>query len=245
MPPLGGFEVFLAARSAHSDSAHRSNFPRGKRCLSSATRTGPIRRSRWTSGITNSVTGRGCSGICIAPISRVSSTSDRLDAKRAAAAWADGGGNPPRPSRCGSTPASGIERNQNSEAVEAVGASGNGAFARRASCRTCTSCGPAPQGCSHNGVLKHRQASGVASARNGESGAGYAEAPTFRPGQLRPDDRYSSSTTGLRNIPSSGEEISTTSPALSQRGGSARGPSLTGVPVTMTSAGLIVMKVVM
>jgi hypothetical protein len=178
-------------------------------------------------------------------LSREFRRRDRLDAKRAAAAWADGGGNPPRPSRCGSTPASGIERNQNSEAVEAVGASGNGAFARRASCRTCTSCGPAPQGCSHNGVLKHRQASGVASARNGESGAGYAEAPTFRPGQLRPDDRYSSSTTGLRNIPSSGEEISTTSPALSQRGGSARGPSLTGVPVTMTSAGLIVMKVVM
>jgi hypothetical protein len=66
------------------------------------------------------------------------------------------------------------------------------------------------------------------------------------PDKSDPDDRYSSSsTTGLRNIPSSGEEISTISPALSQRGGSARGPSLTGVPVTMTSAGLIVMNVVM
>jgi hypothetical protein len=30
--------------------------------------------------------------------------------------------------------------------------------------------------------VKHREALGVASARNGESGAGYAEAPAFRPG---------------------------------------------------------------
>ena len=54
-----------------------------------------------------------------------------------------------------------------------------------------------------------------------------------------------SSTTVLRSVPSSGQDTSTTSPGLSQRGGSVRGPILTGVPVTMMSAGLMVMKVVM
>ena len=54
---------------------------------------------------------------------------------------------------------------------------------------------------------------------------------------------YVSSTTVLRSVPSSGLDTSTTSPALSQRGGSLR-LFLTGVPATMTSAGLSVMKVV-
>jgi hypothetical protein len=70
-------------------------------------------------------------------------------------------------------------------AVEAPGASGNKAFACRTSCRTCETPRPGVRRvCSHNGVVKHREASGVASARNGGSGAGYAEAPAFRPWSL-------------------------------------------------------------
>jgi hypothetical protein len=59
----------------------------------------------------------------------------------------------------------------------------------------------------------------------------------------KPNAFYASSTTTLRSVPSSGLETSTTSPGLSQRGGSLRF-FFTGVPATMMSAGLMVMKVV-
>ena len=54
-----------------------------------------------------------------------------------------------------------------------------------------------------------------------------------------------SSTTRLLSVPISGTEMSTTSPALSQRGGSKRAPAPTGVPVTMMSPGFRVVKIVM
>ena len=100
---------------------------------------------------------------------------DRLDAKRAAAAWAGGGGT-------------------------RLAAVGVGALLRAASSQIKTPSGRSSRSFgqqgfrlphvlphmhklrrgvggvrSHNGVVKHREASGVASARNGESGAGYAE----------------------------------------------------------------------
>src|SRR5262245_50316789 len=54
-----------------------------------------------------------------------------------------------------------------------------------------------------------------------------------------------SSTTRLLSVPISGTEMSTTSPALSQRGGSNRAPAPTGVPATMMSPGFSVVKIVM
>ena len=54
---------------------------------------------------------------------------------------------------------------------------------------------------------------------------------------------YISSTTLLLKVPISGTAISITSPGTSQRGVSFFGPSLTGVPVAITSPGLRVMKV--
>jgi hypothetical protein len=106
----------------------------------------------------------------------------RLDAQRAAAAWADGG-------------------------VIPLAQAGVGAFLRAASSEIKTPSGrsswssgqqgfglphvlphmqklrPGGRGVrSHNGVLKHREALGVASARKRESGAGCAEAPSLRTG---------------------------------------------------------------
>jgi hypothetical protein len=54
-----------------------------------------------------------------------------------------------------------------------------------------------------------------------------------------------SSTTGLVSVPMPGTDTSTVSPGLSQRGGSNRAPAPTGVPVTMMSPGLSVVKIVM
>jgi hypothetical protein len=61
----------------------------------------------------NSLTGRGSAGFVFRFLGNFVK-GDRLDAKRGAGAWADGGYSP-RSRRCGSTPASGIERNQNTE----------------------------------------------------------------------------------------------------------------------------------
>src|SRR5450759_1399028 len=54
---------------------------------------------------------------------------------------------------------------------------------------------------------------------------------------------HASATTLLRNTPICGTSISTTSPGLSHTGCSRPGPSFTGVPVTMISPDLSVMKV--
>src|SRR5262245_12317139 len=56
---------------------------------------------------------------------------------------------------------------------------------------------------------------------------------------------HTPSATRLRSVPISGTAISTTSPGTSQRGGSKRAPAPVGVPVTIRSPGLSVVKVVM
>jgi hypothetical protein len=121
--------------------------------------------------------GRGFSRICIPPTSETSS--------RVIVSMRNG---PLRPSRtAGVLPSqpSVWERERHRakskhRAVEAPGASGNKAFACRTSCCTCETLRRGVRGVrSHNGVVKHREASGVASTRNGESGAGCAEAPAF------------------------------------------------------------------
>jgi hypothetical protein len=97
----------------------------------------------------------------------------RLDAKRAAAAWADGG------VPLAAVGVGALLRAASSEIKTPSGRSswsfGQQGFRLPRVLPHMQKLRPGAGGvCSHNGVLKHREASGVASARNGESAAGYA-----------------------------------------------------------------------